>query len=425
MADILIKNVNHYLLGKKDILISQGKIKDIANEIHAFEAEVIDAQNLIAIPGLIDMQVHLREPGQSEKETIESGTKAAARGGFTTVACMPNTNPTLDSEDVLCTLEKKVEEVGQCKVLIIPAMTKKIAGDELTDYEMYKRKGYIGVTDDGRGVQSDSVMLEVFKSAAKNNLVCFQHCENESISKGAPVHLGVASEKLGVSGQKGMAESDMVRRDIELLEKTGGRYHVLHMSSHESLNFVRSAKEKNLNVTCEVTPHHLLLCDEDVKKEDANFKMNPPLRSSLDKRELNKAFISGEIDFITTDHAPHTPAQKALGIQEAPFGIVGLETAFPLLYTHYVESNKMNLERLVETMSLRPKKLFGIENGDGTVGSNADLCLFDKDSVKIVDENKFFSKSKNSPFIGEALKGWPVLTICEGEITYKDESYDF
>jgi len=425
MDKLLIKNAKDIYNENIDILIVGDKISAIG-EIHGtVEAKVIDANEMTLIPGLIDMQVHLRDFSQAYKETVKSGTMAASRGGFTSIACMPNTTPCLDNLEVLNMLEKKVAESAMCKVIPIPAMTKNILGNEIADYSVYEDYGVVAITDDGRGVQDDEMMKQVFVHAKKHNLKLMQHCEVEKISQGAPLHKGIKSDQLEVLGQTGLAESEMVKRDIDLLREIGGHYHVLHMSAKESVEHVRRAKKEGLNVTCEVTPHHLLLCDEDIPGANTHYKMNPPLRGKEDLIALNEALRDGTIDMITTDHAPHTEDEKQKGLELAPFGIVGLETALPLIYTHYVKTGKMEMEKLIELMCIKPIEIFGIKNGTLKSGDLADLCLVDLDKPREVKPDEFTSKGKNTPFRDLELYGWPTLTICEGKITYRDENYDF
>ncbi len=425
MDKVLLKNAKDIFDDAVDVLIVGNKISAIG-EIHGTsDARVIDAKGATVLPGLIDMQVHLRDFAQAYKETVRTGTMAASRGGFTSIACMPNTTPCLDSLEVLEKLTEKVSESAKCKVVPIPAMTKDIAGVEVVDYKIYEDYGVVAITDDGRGVQDDKVMREVFIHAKKHNLKLMQHCEVEQISQGAPLHKGEKSDQLNVLGQTGLAESEMVKRDIDLLREIGGHYHVLHISAKESIEHVRAAKKEGLNVTCEVTPHHLLLCDEDIPGANTHYKMNPPLRGRADLVALNEALLDGTIDMITTDHAPHTEEEKSKGLEQAPFGIVGLETALALIYTNYVKSGKLSMEKLVDLMCIKPIEIFGIKNGTFKSGELADLCLVDLEKPKTVSPDEFTSKGKNTPFTDLELFGWPILTICEGKITYKDENYDF
>ncbi len=425
MDKILLKNAKDIFNKTVDLLIVGNKISAIG-EIHGkIDAQIIDAKGKTLLPGLVDMQVHLRDFAQAYKETVKSGTMAASRGGFTSIACMPNTSPCLDSLEVLNMLSDKVMESATCKVIPIPAMTKDIAGVEVVDYKIYEDYGICAITDDGRGVQDDEVMRKVFIHAKEHNLKLMQHCEVEKISQGAPLHKGEKSDELNVSGQTGLAESEMVKRDINLLREIGGHYHVLHISAKESIEHVRAAKKEGLNVTCEVTPHHLLLCDEDIPGANTHYKMNPPLRGKQDLIALNEALLDGTIDMITTDHAPHTEEEKSFGLEQAPFGIVGLETALALIYTNYVKTKKISMQQLVDFMCIKPIEIFGINNGSLKNGDLADLCLVDLEEPKVVTPDEFTSKGKNTPFTDLELYGWPILTICEGKITYKDENYDF
>lgn len=416
MSRIYLKNATapHSFLvidGRKIEQISQTPIEG------SFDKEV-DLKGKTIFPGLIDMQVHLREPGFEYKETIESGSMAAARGGFTTIACMPNTSPAIDSKEVLMSVMAKAETSAKVEVLVIPAMTKDLKGKEVVDYKAFKDLGVVGVTDDGKGVQDDEVMKKVFQNAAELGLSVLQHCEFDHISNGGSIHEGEYSKTHGVKGIPSDSEWKMVERDIELLKQTGGHYHVLHVSSEKTLELVRDAKSQGLNVTAEVTPHHLLLCDEDIPNLDPNFKMNPPLRSSKDREALINGLVDGTIDMVSTDHAPHAVYEKEKSLEEAPFGVVGLETAFPLLYTHLVKTGKMSLERLTEVMSYAPQDVFKINRGRLEVGALADIAVIDLESEKEVSVEDFESKSQNSPFINWKLQGWPVMTIKAGEVVY-------
>ena len=372
------------------------------------------------LPGLIDMQVHLREPGFEYKETIKSGSLAAAKGGFTSVACMPNTSPTIDSKEVLMDVMAEIETSAKVEVLVIPAMTKNLAGKEVVDYKAYSDLGVVAVTDDGMGIQDDEVMREVFTKAMEENLSVLQHCEFDHISNGGSIHEGIYSKSHGVKGIPSESEWKMVERDINLLREIGGHYHILHASSARTLDLVREAKKEGLNVTVEVTPHHLLLCDENIPNLDPNFKMNPPLRSKEDLLALQEGLIDGTIDMVSTDHAPHAVHEKEKSLEDAPFGVVGLETAFPLLYTHFVASERMTLDQLVSLMSLNPQAVFNIKRGRLEEGALADLIVVDTQNEKNVSIEDFVSKSQNSPFIDWKLKGWPVMTIKSGEIVYKE-----
>lgn len=408
---------------KRDLLIQGTQITRIDSSIDDIEAEVIDLKGKIVSPGFIDLHVHLREPGFEAKETIKTGTRAAARGGFTTVACMPNTHPVIDSVEVVQEILRKAEQEGSARVLPIGAITKGEKGLELCDYQSLKEAGVVALSDDGVGVQNSRIMKEAMIQAHKLNLPIVAHCEEESIlEKGASVHAGKFAVRYQLKGIPSEAESIHVARDILLAEDVGVHYHVCHISTEQSVRLVREAKARGQKVTAEVTPHHLLLCEDDIPGLDPNYKMNPPLRSKKDQIALIEGLLDGTIDIIATDHAPHTVEEKKQSMTQAPFGVVGLETAFPLLYTHLVDSGKLTLTELIHKMSKRPAKLFGLPWGELAVGKAADLTVIDLEKEQEIDPNAFQSKGKNTPFAGWKVKGWPILTMVDGTITWRDQS---
>lgn len=432
---ILIKNaktLGKYFQEKASLveahcLVDGGKIKELSKTALSDSGceKVIDAKGMFLSPGLVDPQVHFREPGMEYKEDIESGSKTAARGGFTAVVSMPNTTPTADVKEVVAMMWKRQKEVGLCRVYPTGALSFGLKGEKLTHFEELKAAGAVAITDDGKGVQRDEVFLEAMKLAKKHDLPILDHSEDESLSLGGAIHKGAISEKYGVKGIDSNSESEHVRRGCEMSEATGAHYHVLHVSTKKSIEFVREAKKKGLNVTAEVSPHHLLLCDEDIpEREDGslnpNWKMNPPLRSAEDRRACVEALQDGTIDAIATDHAPHAPHEKELPIEEAPFGIIGLETAFPLIYTNFVKTGKISLERCVELMSEKAAALFKLPHGKLAQGECADLALFDLEERYLVEPEHFVSKSKNSPFIGLKLFGRAKLTMLEGKTVFQD-----
>tara|TARA_B100001971_G_C18265346_1_gene591634 strand:- start:4433 stop:5740 length:1308 start_codon:yes stop_codon:yes gene_type:complete len=409
-----------------DCLIDGGRVKELSqNPIEGYEGEVIEANGMFLSPGLVDPQVHFREPGMEYKEDIESGSKTAARGGFTAVVSMPNTSPTADSPEVVKAMWDKQKEVGLCRVYPTGALSHSLKGEKLTNFSELKESGAVAITDDGKGVQRDEVFMEAMKLAREVRLPILDHSEDESLSLGGAIHKGKVSEKYGVKGIDSNSESEHVRRGCEYAEKTGAHYHVLHISTKRSIEFVREAKKKGINVTAEVSPHHLLLCDEDIPEKgdgslDANWKMNPPLRSKEDRDACVEALVDGTIDAIATDHAPHAPHEKEQHIEKAPFGIIGLETSFPLIYTEFVKTGKITLSRCIELMSLKAAELFNLPHGRLEEGEVADLALFDLDSEYTVDPSQFASKSKNSPFIGLKLFGRAKLTLLEGRVVHSD-----
>lgn len=402
-----------------DILIEKGVIKEIGNLVNNTADEIVDASGLIVAPGFIDLHVHLREPGGEKKETIATGTLAAAKGGFTTIAAMPNTRPVPDTKEQLEWLHKRIEETAAVKVLPYGSITVREAGKELTDFSALKAAGVFALTDDGVGVQSADMMLTAMKKAAQEGLAIVAHCEENTLIHKGSVHEGLFSQKHGINGIPSVCESVQIARDVLLAEAANCHYHVCHISTKESVRAVRDAKRAGIHVTAEVTPHHLLLCEEDIPGLDANFKMNPPLRGSDDREALIEGLLDGTIDFIATDHAPHTMEEKAEGMQLAPFGIVGLETAFPLLYTHFVEKGSMTLEQLIDYLSSKPAQAFGLNGGRLAVGSPADIVLLDLNHEEKINPDTFLSKGRNTPFGGWVCKGWPVVTLVDGKIAWE------
>ncbi len=403
---------------KCDILIDSGRIVKIAEAVTEDGAKSIDVKGQLITPGLIDLHVHLREPGGEHKETIETGTKAAAKGGFTTIAAMPNTRPVPDNQETLLDLNKRIEESAVIRVLPYASITKRQIGEELTDFQALKDSGAFAFTDDGVGVQNASKMLEAMKEAKKINAAIVAHCEeNTLIYKGA-VHEGVFSKKHEVNGIPSVCESVHIARDVLLAEAADVHYHVCHISSKESVRVVRDAKKAGIRVTAEVTPHHLLLCDKDIPGLDTNFKMNPPLRGEDDRNALIEGLLDGTLDFIATDHAPHTEEEKAVSMERAPFGIVGLETAFPLLYTNLVKKNILTLKQLVDFLTVKPADAFGLPYGKLEEGSVADLTVINLENEAKIDKDEFLSKGKNTPFQSWTCSGWPTMTICEGNVVW-------
>lgn len=431
---ILIKNAKTLgrYLGKNGTvdahcLIANGKVEKLSDTPldQSGVDKVIDANGKFLSPGLVDPQVHFREPGMEYKEDIESGSKTAAKGGFTAVVSMPNTSPTADTKDVVKMMWDRQQEVNLCRVYPTGALSFGLMGEKVTNFKELKEAGAVAITDDGKGVQRDEVFLEAMKLAKENGLAILDHSEDESLSLGGAIHKGAISEKYGVKGIDSNSESEHVRRGCEMAAKTGAHYHVLHISTKKSIEFVREAKKQGHPVTAEVSPHHLLLCDEDIPERedgtlDANWKMNPPLRSKEDRKACVEALIDGTIDAIATDHAPHAAHEKDQHIEKAPFGIIGLETAFPLIYTNFVKTGKITIERLIELMSEKAAGLFNLPHGLIKEGESADLALFDLENEYVVDPEDFVSKSKNSPFIGHKLYGRAKLTILEGNIVFSE-----
>lgn len=383
----------------------------------------IEASGMTIIPGLFDPQVHFREPGQIEKEDLESGSKAAARGGFSTVVCMPNTAPTLDDPELIVQIIEKSRSLGYAEVLPTGSVTKQLLGEELSPLEALAAAGVVAFTDDGKGIQSDEVAAKAMREIAKLGLPLLDHAEDEALSLGASITLGKASKAEGVKGQDPKSELRHIERGCRLALETGCHYHVLHITTEAGLRKVLEYKEKGAPVSMEVSPHHLLLCEDDIPKRedglDPNFKMNPPLRTLEDTQALQRAFRQGLIDFVATDHAPHTPDEKNLPLDQAPFGIVGLETAFPLLYTHFVKPGHMSLFTLVNLMWSKPAKLFKRPVHFLSPGQPANFFLTDLEKEYDVEKESFLSKGKNTPFEGWKLAGHSEKTFFQGRIAYE------
>jgi dihydroorotase len=339
---------------------------------------------------------------------------------------MPNTNPTSDKPEVLDYIYKRASEVGICRILPTAAVSLNLQGKEHADYALLAQHGAIAFTDDGKGVQDSAFFTEALKRIAKTGKPFLDHSEDESLSLGGAIHFGEVAQKFGVKGIDPRSESEHVRRGCEVSAITNCHFHVLHISTKESIEYVREAKKRGLKVTAEVSPHHLLLCDEDISTKadgslDANFKMNPPLRSKVDMLAARAALLDGTIDMIATDHAPHTEEEKAQGIEQAPFGIIGLETAFPLVYTHFVKTGELTLKRLTELMIDGPCRLFDLGRKGLNVDDPADLVIIDTKLEKTILKENIFSKSKNTPFLGRVLQGFPTHTIFQGKVVYKDK----
>ncbi|HAZ38467.1 MAG TPA: dihydroorotase [Exiguobacterium sp.] len=412
-----IENARWYEAGQVrtgDIRIEAGKITDLA-AIPQVGETVIDASGLFVAPGFVDIHVHLREPGGEHKETIATGTAAAAAGGFTTICPMPNTRPVPDDRQTLDALFQKIEETASVRVLPYAAISKNQLGQELVAFDQLTDA--VAFTDDGVGVQTAAVMRTAMQQAARLGKTIVAHCEDDSLKAGC-VHEGNYSRREGLQGIPSLAESIHIARDVLIAEETSCHYHVCHVSTKESVRVIRDAKRAGIRVTAEVTPHHLVLIDEDISNQDPNFKMNPPLRSEADRQALLEGLADGTIDCIATDHAPHAAEEKALGIERAPFGITGFETAFPLLYTKLVAEGKMTLETLIRNLTDKAAAIFELPYGKLEVGAEADLVLLDLETERTVSPERFRSKGKNTPFAGERLKGFPVMTLVKGELVF-------
>lgn len=374
-------------------------------------AEVIDAHGLILAPGLKDIHVHLREPGQSHKETIDSGTAAAAAGGFTYVACMPNTRPPIDNPDVVRWILNRARDFNYCNVGVVAAITQGRAGKEIVDMSALLGAGADAFSDDGDGVEDDRVMALAFEQAARTGAILIQHCEFKKISAGGVMHLGAVSRELGLPGLNPLSEEAMIERDIELCRRTGARYHVAHISTARAVEMVRAAKREGLPVTTEVCTHHLVLTDEACKDADPNTKMHPPLRPRADVDACRQGLLDGTIDCIITDHAPHAAEEKAAGFLEAPAGIVGLETALGLAAYAMVQSGLADWFELIGWMTSGPASVLRLPTPLLTPGCPADMTLIDPQEEWMVEPEQFHSLSRNTPFAGWHFTGRSLATI--------------
>ncbi len=402
-----------------DVLIVDGVVEAVGTDLEAPEgAEILDATGKVVIPGLIDIHVHLREPGQEWKETVASGTRAAAAGGFTAVACMANTQPTNDCRSVTEHIVEEARRAACARVYPLGAISKGLAGRELAEFGDMAKAGAVAVSDDGKPVENAELMRRAFDYARHFDLPVVQHAQDMEVSGDGVMHEGEFSARLGVPSIPAIAEDLMVARDLLLLEETGGRYHVQHLSSGRSVELIKQAKERGLAVSCEVSPHHLLLTDEDVWKAglDPNIKMNPPLRSAADRDALVAGLLDGTIDCIASDHAPHHPDEKQLDFSAAPFGIVGLETMVSLILDRFVRSGHIDLARFVELLSTVPAQLMGLPGGSLAPGSIGDVTLLDLECKITVDAGSFESLSRNTPFDGWTLAGAPAGTVVSGRI---------
>lgn len=424
LLKILIKN--GYVIdpatdteGLYDVLIEERYISKVGTEITEQADEVIDATGCYIMPGFIDLHVHLREPGYEYKETIESGAKAAAHGGFTSICPMPNTNPVIDSAQMVNFLNEKSSKEAVVHVLPVGAVTVGQAGQELADIQGMVKAGAVAISEDGKSVMDTSLYLQAMKIAHENDIVVLAHCEDKSLVQGGVMNAGDKATELGMPGITNAVEDVIAARDILLSKETGVKLHLCHCSTKDSAWMVGKAKEEGLRVTAEVCPHHFTMSDEDIKSDDANYKMNPPLRSKEDVIALKEALRDDIIDVIATDHAPHSEEEKKKSIKDAPFGIVGLESAFALTMTELVKQGYLTPRQLVEKMSYNPAKVLGIDKGTLREGAIADVVIANPDEAYTIDKETFVSKGKNTPFHGKEVVGKVHYTIVDGKIVYK------
>ena len=401
-----------------DILIEDNKIKEISKNINKKADKVIDCTDLFIIPGMIDMHCHLREPGFEQKETIETGMKSAVKGGFTTICPMPNTNPTCDSAFILQRIQNEAKRVGVCNVLPYASVTKGELGEELTDFEELKKAGAIAFSDDGMPVIRAKIMRDALIEANRLSTFVASHCEEKELGKGA-INAGKIADKLNVEGVLPEAETLMAAREVELAEINNVHAHVCHISAKETARLIRDAKKRGVKVTCETCPHYYSFTEEEVLNSGTNAKMNPPLRKKDDMQEIIKALQDGTIDCIITDHAPHTKEEKEVGLEKAPNGIIGFETALAATVTNLVDKGYISYLDMVRLTSYNPAKILNLDKGSLQKGKVADITIFNPNEEYIYQKEDIVSKSKNTPFIGKKLKGRVKYTIVNGNIVYE------
>lgn len=419
-----------------DVLVENGTVIKIEKGIKAKADREINAKGCFVMPGFIDMHVHLRDPGYEKKETIETGCRAAAHGGFTTVLAMPNTKPVVDNADVVNYVHNKAQTVGIVNVLQVGAITKGQQGKELADIEGMVEAGIPAISEDGKSVMNAELYREAMTKAAECNIAVLAHCEDINLVNGGVVNEDAHAKELGLKGITNSVEDIIVARDIMLSSDTGAKLHLCHCSTQKSVVMVKHAKEEGVRVTAEVCPHHFTLTSDDIHKiepsidpekkvaidadADTNFKMNPPLRSKEDVQALKEGLRDDVMDVIATDHAPHTFAEKNTSMKKAPFGIVGLETAASLTYTELVAQGYLTPMQMAEKMSYNPAKIIGLDKGDIAPGKVADIVIFDPEKTYTIDKNTFASKGKNTPFHGRKVTGKVRTTIVNGHVVYED-----
>lgn len=421
--NLILKNgkrlVGENQLETIDVLIEDGKIAKLATDITGEFEQSIDLKGQLITGGLTDIHVHFREPGFTDKETIASGSRAAARGGFTTVAAMPNTNPVPDTVEKFHAIQEIIDRDAVVNVLQYAPITSGLRSEELVDMAAINAFAY---TNDGVGVQTAGVMYQAMKLAASLDKPIVAHTEDDSILYGGVMHEGQRSQELGLPGILSIVESSQIARDIHIAEATGAHYHVCHVSAEQSVAAIREGKRRGIRVTGEVTPHHLILSELDIPSDDATYKMNPPLRSVKDRDALVEALLDGTLDFIATDHAPHTQEEKSNGFVGSPFGIVGIETSFALMYTYFVKTGVMSLGFLLNRMGQKPAELFNLPVAELAVGANADLAIFDLENEYTIDPADYLSKSSNTPFNGQSVYGMCSLTLVNGNIVWQADA---
>jgi len=424
MTNLLLENGRvvdpaNGLDGNMDVLVANGTIVEIGPDIAADGSETLDATGCIVTPGFVDMHVHLREPGFEYKETIASGVRAAAAGGFTGIACMPNTEPVNDHRAVTELILERAAAAGAVHVYPIGAVSVGQRGEALAEIGELVEAGCVAISDDGYPVATGQLMRKALEYSQMFGIPVIDHCEEVSMTHGGVMHEGAVSAELGLRGWPAAAEDIAVSRDLIVADAVGGKLHLAHLSTAGSMQLVREAKQRGSSATCEVMPHHFSLTDEAVRGFRTNTKMSPPLRSEQDRQALLEAIADGTVDVIATDHAPHHADEKLLEFDHAPFGIVGLETAIPLACTHLVHTGVIDVPRLVELMAINPARILGVDRGGLTIGAPGDVTVIDLQQEREVAAAEFHSCSKNTPFDGVALRGWPVATVVGGHVVWR------
>lgn len=405
--------------GIYDILVEDGMIAGVDASIPKGDNDIIDAAGCFVMPGLVDLHVHFREPGFEYKETIKTGSMAAAHGGVTTVFPMPNTKPVIDSVDMYDKVQTIIDRDAAVNVHQVASVTLGQQGETPVDVAALKKAGCIAISEDGKSVMNSQVYREAMKAAAAEDVLVMAHCEDKNLVNGGALNEGVASRRYHVNGITNAVEDVIVARDILLSKETGCRLHLCHCSTADSVKLIKAAKDEGLKVTGEVCPHHFMLCDEDIIEDNADYKMNPPLRSRADMEAVREGLRNGTMDVISTDHAPHSAEEKAKPIGAAPFGITGIETSLCLTYTGLVLTGILTPMQMVEKMSYNPAKIAGIDRGTLLPGRPADIIIVNVDDEIVIDRNNFVSKGHNTPFDGYKVKGIVEYTIVGGKIVYK------
>lgn len=401
------------------LLVERGKVAGIGGMTAKKSWDVLDASGCIVVPGLIDMHVHLREPGREDKETIRTGSKAAAAGGFTSIMCMPNTDPVNDNDAVTRFVLEQAKKAGLVNVFPAGAVTRGSRGEQLAEIGEMVKAGIVAISDDGNPVENNQVMRRAMEYARIFDIPVIDHCEDRALAAGGCINEGSVSTRLGLRPMSRAAEEVHVVRDLILSRITGARVHIAHVSTRESLEWIRQAKKQGVKMTCEVTPHHFILTDEDIHDYDTNYKMNPPLRTRDDVEAMLEGIDDGTIDCIVTDHAPHTVLEKETTFAEAANGIIGMETALPLTWESLVRSDRISVRRFVELLSLNPSRLLKLERGTLAEGAIADVTVIDPNREWVVDVTRFESKGRNCPFDGWKLHGVAAVTVVRGRIVHR------